>query len=207
MFTGLIQNLGKLSKIERTKDALVFQIEHPAFKTPLYAGDSLAVNGVCLTATPLSSTSFRADISPETAERTSFREAKEGMLLNLEQALRLQSLLGGHLVQGHIDGLGVVKALTHLESFHRMEIEFPEELLAYLVEKGSVAVDGVSLTINRFPSPTSFELMLIPHTFENTNFSKLQIGQKVNLETDLIAKYVEKLLRQPKLGIQREMIL
>lgn len=164
-----------------------------ALSRELKQGDSIAVNGVCLTATALSGDSFAADVMNETLRLTSLAEAGVGAPVNLELALRPQDRLGGHIVQGHVDGLGSVGAVDEDGFARRLTIDLAPELLRYIVVKGSVAVDGVSLTVAAI-GERSFTVSLIPETLERTNLGRVQAGTAVNLEVDVLAKYVERLL-------------
>jgi riboflavin synthase len=159
-------------------------------------GDSVAVNGVCLTATAVDGDSFAADVMNETLARSSLRDVDGGGEVNLELPLRPTDRLGGHVVQGHVDGTGTVAALSDDGFARRVRIEAPSELLRYVVEKGSITVDGVSLTVAELDSD-SFTVSLIPETLKRTNLGKAQAGTTVNLEVDVLAKYVEKLMRTP----------
>jgi riboflavin synthase len=165
-----------------------------ALTSELSPGDSIAVNGVCLTATEVQNGTFAADVMNETLSRTSLAAAASGIDVNLELPLRASDRLGGHVVQGHVDGLGSVAAVQDDGFARRVEIEAPEELLRYVVEKGSVAVDGISLTVAELSS-RSFTVSLIPETLERTNLGTAQPGRRVNLEVDVLAKYVERLMK------------
>ncbi|HEX8205974.1 MAG TPA: riboflavin synthase [Solirubrobacteraceae bacterium] len=193
MFTGLVQSLGTVSEIHETTDGVRLAIETP-LAGELSEGDSIAVNGVCLTAVGLCmGDRFGADVMRETLSRTSLGALEAGSAVNLELPLRAADRLGGHIVQGHVDGQGVV-AGTRDDGFARVvTIESGPELLRYVVEKGSIAVDGVSLTVARVDD-TSFDVSLIPETLERTTLGRAENGTVVNLETDILAKHVEKLL-------------
>src|SRR5436305_4749682 len=192
MFTGLVADLGTVATVDRSLDGARLTFES-ALAGELSEGDSVAVNGVCLTAVGLCGPRFGADVMAETLRRSSLGELREGDRVNLELALRASDRLGGHIVQGHVDGLGVVGA-TREEGFARVvTIEAAPEVLRYAVEKGSIAVDGVSLTIARVDDE-SFDVSLIPETLERTTLGETAVGRQVNLEVDVLAKYVEKLL-------------
>ncbi len=193
MFTGLVQSLGRVAEVHDTSDGVRLAIESP-LAAELKEGDSVAVNGVCLTAVGLcAGERFGADVMHETLRRSSLGGVEQGSQVNLELALRATDRLGGHIVQGHVDGVGVV-AGSREEGFARVvTVEADPSLLRYVVEKGSIAVDGVSLTVARV-GDTSFDVSLIPETLERTTLGRAANGTIVNLELDVVAKYVEKLL-------------
>ena len=193
MFTGLVQDLGRVAEVHETADGVRVAIESP-LAGQLSDGDSIAVNGVCLTAVGMcAGERFGADVMQETLRRSSLGGIAAGTTVNLELPLRPTDRLGGHIVQGHVDGLGVVAGLRD-EGFARVvTIEAGPELLRYVVEKGSIAVDGVSLTVARVDE-TSFDVSLIPETLERTTLGRAEVGTIVNLEVDVLAKYVEKLI-------------
>ena len=193
MFTGLVQGLGRIGAIERSGDGARLTIETPLV-AELHEGDSVAVNGVCLTATSLRNGSFVADAMNETLSRSSLGALEPGAQVNLELPLRASDRLGGHVVQGHVDGLGQVVGVAEDGFARRIRIEAPPELLRYVIEKGSIAVDGVSLTVAECDS-RSFTVSLIPETLQRTNLGHAGSGDRVNLEVDVLAKYVEKLIR------------
>ncbi len=193
MFTGLVQDLGRVAEVHETSDGVRVAIESPLARE-LSEGDSVAVNGVCLTAVGLcKGERFGADVMHETLRRSSLGGMEAGSTVNLELPLRPTDRLGGHIVQGHVDGLGVVAAVRD-EGFARVvTIEAGPEILRYVVEKGSIAVDGVSLTVARVDD-ASLDVSLIPETLERTTLGRADAGTVVNLETDVLAKHVEKLL-------------
>jgi riboflavin synthase len=192
MFTGLIADLGSVTAMERDDAGATVTIASD-LAAQLHGGDSIAVNGVCLTATEVDQQSFQAQAMSETLERSSLGELQRGARVNLELPLRAQDRLGGHVVQGHVDGTGTVRA-TRLEGFARvLEIASDPRLARYLVEKGSVALDGVSLTISAL-SDDGFSVSLIPETLERTNLGAIGEGYRVNIEVDILAKHVERLL-------------
>ena len=192
MFTGLVADLGRVSGVERSSDGVVLTVES-RLAGELATGDSISVNGVCLTATGLEPEAFRAEVMHETLRRSSLATLEPASRVNLELPLRAGDRLGGHMVQGHVDAVGSVRAV-HQEGFARLvEIEIPGALERYIVEKGSIAVDGVSLTVAG-TGERSFTVSLIPETLERTNLGAAGIGTSVNLEVDVLAKYVEKLL-------------
>ena len=192
MFTGLVADLGHVARVDRTADGVRLTVESP-LASELGEGDSVAVNGVCLTAVGICGDRFGADVMHETLRRSSLGDVDEGGRVNLELPLRADGRLGGHLVQGHVDGVGAVVDV-HDEGFARVvTVEAPAELLRYVVEKGSIAVDGVSLTVAEVGDAT-FAVSLIPETLERTNLGAATPGTPVNLEVDILAKYVEKLM-------------
>jgi riboflavin synthase len=192
MFTGLVQGVGAVAGVERSDDGARVTIATPLV-AELSAGDSIAINGVCLTAVELDGDSFAADAMNETLARTSLGGLAEGAGVNLELPLRASDRLGGHVVQGHVDGLGEVVE-QHDDGFaRRIRFGAPADVLRYVVEKGSIAVDGVSLTVTEVDE-RSFTVSLIPETLQRTNLGQLEAGSRVNLEVDVLAKYVEKLM-------------
>ncbi len=192
MFTGIVQELGLIEHVARDGDGAVITVA-AQLADQLEAGDSVAVNGVCVTATPDGPGTFRADVMNETLTRSSLGDAAAGTAVNLELPLRASDRLGGHIVQGHVDGLGTVVSLTDDGVARIVELEAPERLLRYVVEKGSVGIDGVSLTVVALAN-RSFTVSLIPETLTRTTLGRLQEGDRVNLEVDLLAKYVERLI-------------
>ncbi|HKO27200.1 MAG TPA: riboflavin synthase [Solirubrobacteraceae bacterium] len=194
MFTGLVQGIGRVGTIERTGDGARVTIE-TSLVADLHEGDSVAVNGVCLTATSLKDGAFVADAMNETLSRSSLGGLEAGAQVNLELPLRAADRLGGHVVQGHVDGIGTVDDVADDGFARRIRIEAPPDLLRYVIEKGSIAVDGVSLTVAELDS-RSFTVSLIPETLQRTNLGHAGAGDRVNLEVDVLAKYVEKLIRR-----------
>lgn len=186
MFTGLIQTMGVLA--ERSAHGPGFHVAIAAALPPLAIGESIAVNGVCVTVTESSDKGFGFDLSLESVERTTLGRLEIGAPVNLERALRAGDALGGHFVSGHVDGVGTVETVTTVGEAKHLTIRSPAELARYLAPKGSVAVDGVSLTING-AERGSFEVMLIPHTIAVTNLKQVAAGSEVNLEVDLLARY------------------
>ena len=192
MFTGLVADLGRISDHELTDDGVRVTVES-GLASELSEGDSVAVNGVCLTATEVGERSFAAEVMNETLERSSLRDVRAGAEVNLELPLRASDRLGGHVVQGHVDGIGTVEQIEPDGFARRVRVSAPDEVLRYVVSKGSVAVDGVSLTIAELDD-ASFTVSLIPETLERTNLGQARAGSRVNLEVDVLAKYVEKLV-------------
>ena len=192
MFTGLVEDLGTVVAVDRTDGGAVLTVES-RLAPQIGEGDSVAVNGVCLTATAIEGDRFGFDVMLESLRRSSLGAIDTGSKVNLELALRADARLGGHIMQGHVDGVGTVAALRD-EGFSRIvTIDASTELLRYVVEKGSIAVDGVSLTVSRVDD-SSFDVSLIPETLERTNLGATTVGRTINLEVDVVAKYVEKLV-------------
>jgi riboflavin synthase len=195
VFTGLVQDLGTVAAVEQTPDGVRLAVR-TALAAELSLGDSVAVNGVCLTATAIADDRFTADVMHETLRRSSLAAATEGRNVNLELPLRAGDRLGGHVVQGHVDGVGTVRDVRP-EGFARVvTIAADPDLLRYVVDKGSIAVDGISLTVVE-AGDDWFSISLIPETLERTNLGTAAAGQPVNLEVDVLAKYVEKLVAHP----------
>jgi riboflavin synthase len=192
MFTGLVEDLGTVAAVDATADGVRLTLESRLARE-LGEGDSIAVNGVCLTAVGVCGERFGADVMHETLRRSSLGEVAAGSRVNLELALRADARLGGHMMQGHVDGVGAVAAVRP-DGFARIvTVEADPALLRYVVEKGSIAVDGVSLTVARV-GDSDFDVSLIPETLERTNLGRAEPGAPVNLEVDILAKYVEKLV-------------
>ncbi|HEY9254194.1 MAG TPA: riboflavin synthase [Stenotrophomonas sp.] len=194
MFTGIIEGVGRLARREPQGGDLrfTFEVGSLAFDN-VQLGESIAVNGVCLTVIAFDSRSFQADASTETLALTTLGQLAEGALLNLERAMRPSDRLGGHLVSGHVDGLGHVLSVHEDARAQRWRFGAPAALLKYIAKKGSICVDGVSLTVNEVDD-AGFEVALIPHTVAHTRFAQTGVGDAVNLEIDLVARYVERLL-------------
>jgi riboflavin synthase len=194
MFTGLISELGKVSAITKGDSSAIFTISAPALISEIKLGDSVAVNGVCLTATSITGTSFTADVMVQTLSLTSLSQVSVGSNVNLELAAQLNARMGGHMVSGHIDGVATVVGLTQGEKWLQFDIKVPENLSKYIVNQGSIALDGVSLTVGEITDANLVTVWLIPETLERTNLAAKQPGELVNVEVDLIAKYVERLI-------------
>jgi riboflavin synthase len=192
VFTGLVQGVGRILALERTEDGARVRIETPLV-AELHAGDSISVNGVCLSAAALENGSFTADAMNETLSRTSLGGLRAGAEVNLELPLRAGDRLGGHVVQGHVDGVGVIDDVVEDGFARRIRIDAPPAVLRYVIEKGSIAVDGVSLTVAGLDD-RSFTVSLIPETLQRTNLGHAGRGDTVNLEVDVLAKYVERLM-------------
>lgn len=195
MFTGIIEATGQITAIKRSgQDAhLTIQSDTLDF-SDVKLGDSIASNGVCLTVTSLGPNSFTADVSGETLSRTLFGSYQTGQRINLEKALLPTTRLGGHLVSGHVDGIAVVSKVEKTGQSWQVYLQSPEELSRYIAEKGSVTVDGISLTVNELTA-NGFRLTIVPHTARETTIQALQPGSKVHLEVDLLARYLERLLQ------------
>lgn len=194
MFTGIISAVGTLTAIQPHSGDVRLRIATGKLDlSDVQLGDSIAVSGVCLTAVALPGDGFWADASRETLERTILGEATLGLQVNLEKALTPTTRLGGHLVSGHVDGIGIVTVWQLDGRSWRLRIQAPDALARYIAEKGSISVDGVSLTVNRVDG-AAFELNIVPHTLAETTLANFKIGQRVNLEVDLIARYLERLL-------------
>ena len=188
MFTGIIEEVGALERLAGGEIA----IRAKKVLEDVALGDSIAVNGICLTVTHFDAAHFTADVMPETVRRTSLAELKRGSRVNLERALTLRSRLGGHIVSGHIDGVGTIAAMKEEGNAILLTVRAGADILRYIVEKGSVALDGISLTVARV-SAADFTVSLIPHTREITNLREKRMGSRLNIETDILGKYVEKL--------------
>lgn len=196
MFTGIIEGLGTLLAIRSLGGGARLALESGINLADSAIGDSIAVNGACLTAVAISGNRFEVDVSPETLRLTTLCSAKVGDRVNLERALRLSDRLDGHLVSGHIDGIGILMQRKSVGNAIFITISAPRQLIRYMIHKGSVAVDGVSLTINAL-GPESFEVGIIPHTAGLTTVGFKQPGSPVNIETDLIGKYIERFVTIP----------
>lgn len=196
MFTGIVEELGRCVELKAVGDAALLALHGPKVTTDAKHGDSIAVNGVCLTVVDVGEERFTVDVMRETLDRSALGSLKPGDPVNLERAVRATDRLGGHVVQGHVDGVGVVQVRTPGERWDVVRLTVPDALSRYVVEKGSIAVDGVSLTVSSVPDtqPASFEVSLIPTTLELTTLGTRQPGDSVNLEVDVIAKYVERLV-------------
>ena len=189
MFTGIVEEVGRVSSL----DGYRLAISAGKVLEDVKLGDSIAVNGACLTVVEFGAGSFSVDLAPETLRRTSLEQARSGSAVNLERALAAHDRMGGHIVQGHVDATGTITGFTPEADCYIMEVEAPESLAPYIVEKGFIAVDGISLTVVQ-RSEYRFTISVIPFTMQNTNLHELEIGDRVNLEADILAKYVESLL-------------
>lgn len=206
MFTGIIEELGRIAEVQRGAAAdggarLMLRADKAlALPGRLIEGESIAVNGVCLTAKEITAETFAADLSPETLERSSLRALKAGSRVNLERAMTAAARFGGHMVQGHVDGVGKLVAMDPLpDGNYWLSVDIPGELERYVVWKGSITLDGISLTVARLDG-LRLGVAIIPHTYENTNLCGLAPGDPINVECDVLAKYVEKLLSSYEFG-------
>ena len=195
MFTGLIAELGSITAIEKSETSAVFTINAPGLISQIVVGDSVAVNGVCLTATSINGTAFTADVMVQTLSLTSLSQIFVGSPVNVELAAQLNARMGGHLVQGHIDGVATVVGITPGDKWAQFDITVPAQLTKYIVNQGSICLDGISLTVGAINDENNVvTVWLIPETLERTNLSSLLPGDLINVEVDVLAKYVERLL-------------
>jgi riboflavin synthase len=204
MFTGIVQDLGRIVSIEDTKDDRSLVIETKKINLQRFnIGDSIAVQGVCLTVTQLQASALAVDVSAETLARTTLKSLVNGSPVNLEAALRVGDPLGGHFVSGHIDGVGTVYGVQEIGRSYRLEVVAPVSLMRYIAYKGSITLDGVSLTVNTV-SDNRFVVNLIPHTWNETTLRYLLSGALVNIETDQMARYVERILQSQRASGESE---
>jgi len=195
MFTGLIAELGSITSIKKSDTSAVFTINAPGLISEMKTGDSVAVNGVCLTATSIDGTTFTADVMVQTLSLTSLSQIFVGSPVNLELAAQLNARMGGHMVQGHVDGVATVVSLTPGDKWAQFDIKVPVQLSKYIVNQGSICLDGISLTVGSINDESNVvTVWLIPETLERTNLSSLLPGDLINVEVDVLAKYVERLL-------------
>jgi riboflavin synthase len=196
MFTGIIEEVGRIARIEQRGENRRITIAADSTPKELNTGDSVSVSGVCLTALDIKPVSFGADLAPETWARTSFSRIREGALVNLELPMKADGRFGGHIVQGHVDGVGKLISFDRISDSENwwLEIELPEEIEKYTVYKGSISIEGISLTVAKLQHNRCM-IAIIPHTVEKTNLHSLKPGDPINLEADLIAKYVEKMMK------------
>jgi riboflavin synthase len=193
MFTGIVEELGVVKSIEKQNDALRITVEGPLVVSDIKRGDSIAVSGTCLTAVEHDQASFTADVMLETLKRTSLDGIKVGDPVNLERAMTAATRFGGHVVQGHVDGVGEIISREPSENWEWLRVRIPAELMKYVVLKGSITIDGVSLTVNEM-GDDFIGLSLIPETLEKTTLGSKAIGARVNIEADVMAKHIERLL-------------
>lgn len=193
MFTGLIEEVGKVVSTQRRSQHTVLTLRGRTVCSELKVGDSVAVNGVCLTATSVRGDTFTADVSAETMRRSTLHRLTPGRLVNLERALQLNDRLDGHIVQGHVDDIGTIYSMVPEGNSIRCTITTPPHLMKYIIEKGSIAVDGISLTVAGLDG-NRFWVSLIPQTLQDTTLHDARPGQSVNLEVDMLAKYVERII-------------
>ena len=195
MFTGLIAELGSITAIKKSETSAIFTINAPGLIAEISVGDSVAVNGVCLTATSIDGTTFTADVMVQTLNLTSLSQIFVGSPVNLELPAQLNARMGGHMVQGHVDGVATVVGLTPGDKWAQFDIKVPAELSKYIVNQGSICLDGISLTVGQINDENNVvTVWLIPETLERTNLSTLLPGDLINVEVDVLAKYVERLL-------------
>ena len=193
MFTGIVEELGRVKAIEQQADAVRLTIEGPLVVSDVKRGDSIAVSGTCLTAVEFDSNSFTADVMKETLDRTSLSELKVGDAVNLERAMTAATRFGGHVVQGHVDGVGTISSREPSEHWEWLRVGIPVDLMKYIVLKGSITIDGVSLTVNEI-GDDFIGLSLIPETLALTTLGSKKVGARVNVEADVMAKHIERLL-------------
>lgn len=194
MFTGIIEAVGRITAIKHNAQDMTISVDSASLNlTDVKLGDSIANNGVCLTVTKLAAQGFDADVSYETIKRSGFAQIKTGFLLNLEKAMQMNARFGGHIVSGHVDGVGEITSISQLGNAVEYWIKAPPELAKYIAEKGSICVDGISLTTNEIAG-AAFKLTIIPHTIAQTIMVNYSVGTQVNLEVDLIARYLERLM-------------
>lgn len=205
MFTGIIQFTGQVRRWDRSGRIARLEIETAGEIGDVKIGDSIAVNGVCLTVIGISSSVFQVEVSQETLLRSTIGELKMGEMVNLEKALRPMDFLGGHIVLGHVDAVGVIKEKTEKPGALIIGVEVPEEMVKYIVEKGSISVDGISLTVN-YCQGKVFYVNIIPHTARVTTLGRKRPGERVNIEVDIIGKYVEKLIERKEKGIDEKFL-
>jgi riboflavin synthase len=195
VFTGLVTELGSITTITRSQSSAVFTIKAPASVAGLGVGDSIAVNGVCLTATSISADSFTADVMVQTLALTSLSQVAAGSQVNLELAAKIDMRMGGHIVQGHVDGTGTVLQIAPGEKWVQLDLALPENLMKYVVAQGSITLDGVSLTVGALEDGANIvTVWLIPETLAKTNLGGKKPGDLLNIEVDILAKYVERIL-------------
>ena len=210
MFTGIIEEIGHVNNVKKGTASAILTIQAEKVLEGTHIGDSIAVNGVCLTVTGIHDNTFTADVMHETLNRSSLGKLVSGSAVNLERAMAADGRFGGHIVSGHIDGTGKVAAITKDDNAIWYQIKTDSGILKYIVEKGSVAIDGISLTVAKTDSQ-SFSVSIIPHTAKETTLSLKRCGDVVNLENDIVGKYIEKFLalreEEPQTGITREFLL
>lgn len=205
MFTGIIEEIGKISNIKRGARSAILSIQASKVLEDAHLGDSIAVNGVCLTVTTLNGDVFTADIMNETLSRSSLGSLRAGSPVNLERAMAAGGRFGGHIVSGHIDGTGRIASVTRDDNAVWFRIMADKKLLRYIVEKGSIAIDDISLTVAKTDSE-SFSVSIIPHTIGQTILGTRKVGDTVNLENDIIGKYVEKLMQNDESGVTLDLL-
>jgi riboflavin synthase len=200
MFTGLIEEMGSVRSMVRGSKSVRLTVAAIKVLSDVKLGDSIAVNGTCLTVVDFSASAFTADVMPETVDRTALAGLKTGDKVNLERTMAVGDRLGGHIVTGHVDGIGIIQSKRRYDNALIIEINAPEQVMKYIVEKGSIAIDGISLTVVNY-SDTAFTVSLIPHTASITTLGFKKEGDPVNLETDILGKYVERFLKRDEIKI------
>ena len=211
MFTGIVEEIGTVQEVRRGAHSAVLTVGAELVLTDAHVGDSIAVNGICLTVTRFDAHSFQADVMHETLDRSSLAQIRRGTHVNLERAMPANGRFGGHIVAGHVDGVGRITSIQHDDTSIWYTIKAPEHILRYIVEKGSITIDGISLTVARVDTGL-FAISAIPHTTRVTILGERRVGDVVNLETDIIGKYVEKLMQpsepaKEKPGITKEFLI
>ena len=199
MFTGIVEDKGKILRTDVRGEGRRVMLRVPPHLTDLQLGDSINVNGACLTVVEKTGESIAVDVSSETLEKTTFREMRQGEEVNLERAMRLSDRLGGHIVTGHVDAVGTLVERRSEREFVHLKIQVPKSVSKYLVPKGSIAVDGISLTVNACEGD-ELQITLIPYTLQKATLINKRVGDRVNLEADVLGKYVEKLMEQRESG-------
>ena len=202
MFTGIVEELGTVNAIKKGVKSAQLSISAKKIFSDLKLGDSVATNGVCLTVTSINQNTFTADVMNETLVKSSLSELKAGSIVNLERAMHVNDRFGGHIVSGHIDGLGKIISITKDDIAFWYKIKTTSEIMRYIIKKGSITIDGISLTVAKLEQ-NSFSVSIIPHTLSNTVLKNKKIGDMVNLENDIIGKYIEKFVNN-KSGITKE---
>jgi len=197
MFTGLIEDIGKINQLQPINNGLSLTIESQLITSELNIGDSVAINGVCLTVTRIQSPMFTLEAVQETLEKSTISSLHIGSKVNLERAIRFGDRMGGHFVQGHVDGKGTINKIEKIGSTVWFEIKIPQQFEHYIISKGSIAIDGISLTVAEKTNGI-VKISVIPHTFENTNMQFLSEGNQINIEVDMMAKYVENFVHPQK---------
>jgi len=197
MFTGIVEDKGKVLKVDRRGEMKRLTLDVPFDLTEMQLGDSININGVCLTVAEKRGRALSVDLSPESLQKTTLARVKEADQVNLERALRLSDRLGGHIVTGHIDGIGIITERRIEGNSVQLKIRIPQAITPYVVQKGSIAIDGISLTVNEFREDW-IRLTLIPYTLEKTTLIEKKVGDEVNVEADILGKYVEKVLNRGK---------
>ncbi len=192
MFSGIVEEIGTISQSETRTEGVRLAVQGQVVHEGLQEGESVAVNGVCLTVAAIGSKQFFVDVSPETLKVTTLGVVDSGSIVNLERSITLQQRIGGHFVSGHVDTIGTIVGLNHLGNAYIFRVDLDQSFLKYFVLKGSVAIDGVSLTVNKIVN-AGFEVSIIPHTMERTTFGSKRVGDLVNIETDMMGKYIERL--------------